>query len=74
MRALGFEPKKEEIRKMIADADRDGSGVIDFPEFLEMMTQKMADEFISLVGQRNKQDIIRGLIEEWMKKEKNNKQ
>jgi H2-forming N5,N10-methylenetetrahydromethanopterin dehydrogenase-like enzyme len=36
-----------------------------------MMTQKMADEFISLVGQRNKQDIIRGLIEEWMKKEKN---
>jgi len=39
-----------------------------------MMTQKMADEFISLVGQRNKQDIIRGLIEEWMKKEKNNKQ
>ena len=40
MRALGFEPKKEEIRKMIADADRDGSGVIDFPEFLDMMTQK----------------------------------
>jgi H2-forming N5,N10-methylenetetrahydromethanopterin dehydrogenase-like enzyme len=36
-----------------------------------MMTQKMADEFISLVGQRNKQEIIRGLIEEWMKKEKN---
>jgi hypothetical protein len=36
-----------------------------------MMTQRMADEFISLVGQRNKQDIIRGLIEEWMKKEKN---
>merc|ERR1712046_493343 len=43
MRALGFEPKKEEIRKMIADADRDGSGVIDFPEFLDMMTQKMAE-------------------------------
>mgnify|MGYP001395403662 CR=1 FL=1 len=34
---------KEEIRKMIADADRDGSGVIDFPEFLDMMTQKMAE-------------------------------
>ena len=43
LRALGFEPKKEEIRKMIADADRDGSGVIDFPEFLDMMTQKMAE-------------------------------
>ena len=26
MRALGFEPKKEEIKKMIADIDKDGSG------------------------------------------------
>ena len=25
MRALGFEPKKEEIRKMVAEVDRDGS-------------------------------------------------
>ena len=43
MRALGFEPKKEEIRKMITDVDKDGSGVIDFPEFLDMMTAKMAE-------------------------------
>ncbi len=73
MRALGFEPKKEEIRKvrgscysilkdlvfcwltlcvtfrivahlptpqMIEDIDVDGSGTIDFQEFLSMMTQK----------------------------------
>jgi len=26
MRALGFEPKKEEIKKMIADIDKEGSG------------------------------------------------
>ncbi len=26
MRALGFEPKKEEIKRMIADVDKDGSG------------------------------------------------
>jgi len=26
MRALGFEPKKEEIKKMIADIDKDGTG------------------------------------------------
>ena len=26
MRALGFEPKKEEIRRMITDIDKDGSG------------------------------------------------
>jgi centrin-1 len=34
MRALGFEPKKEEIKKMISDIDKDGSGTIDFNEFL----------------------------------------
>jgi centrin-1 len=43
MRALGFEPRKEEVRKMIQDIDRDGSGTIDFPEFLEMMSSKMAE-------------------------------
>ncbi len=26
MRALGFEPKKEEIKKMIQDIDKDGTG------------------------------------------------
>lgn len=41
MRALGFEPKKEEIRKMIADIDKEGSGTIDFSDFLSMMTVKM---------------------------------
>lgn len=41
MRALGFEPKKEEIKKMIADVDRDGTGTIDYNEFLQLMTQKM---------------------------------
>lgn len=45
MRALGFEPKKEEIKKMISDIDKDGSGTIDFNEFLEMMTAKMVYSF-----------------------------
>lgn len=31
MRALGFEPKKEEIRKMISDIDKDGSGTCPRP-------------------------------------------
>lgn len=43
MRALGFEPKKEEIKKMIADIDKEGSGTIDFEDFLAMMTQKMVE-------------------------------
>ena len=41
MRALGFEPKKEEIRKMIADINKDDSGTIDFGKFLVMMTSKI---------------------------------
>lgn len=43
MRALGFEPTKEEIRKMIADIDKDHSGTIDFIEFRNMMAAKMAE-------------------------------
>ena len=43
MRALGFECKRDEIKKMIADVDQNGSGVIDYGEFLDMMTQKMAE-------------------------------
>jgi len=41
MRALGFEPKKEEIQKMISDVDDDGSGSIEYEEFLKMMTHKI---------------------------------
>lgn len=48
MRALGFEPKKEEIKKMISDIDKDGSGTIDFQEFLDLMTAKMV-KYLKLV-------------------------
>merc|ERR1712137_1031177 len=41
MRALGFEPKQEEIDKMVRDVDDDGSGSVDYPEFLEMMAHKL---------------------------------
>ena len=41
MKALGFDVKKDELKKMIADVDADGSGNIEFPEFLDMMTGKM---------------------------------
>lgn len=43
MRALGFEPKKEEIKKMIGEVDKDGTGKISFADFLTVMTQKMVD-------------------------------
>lgn len=44
IRALGFEPKKEEIKKMIADIDKDGTGKISFDDFLELMSIKMAEK------------------------------
>jgi len=28
MRALGFEPKREEIKKMIAEIDKEGTGML----------------------------------------------
>ena len=43
MRALGFEPKREEIKKMISDLDQEGNGVIEYNDFLELMTVKMAE-------------------------------
>ncbi|KAH8321749.1 hypothetical protein KR074_011243, partial [Drosophila pseudoananassae] len=44
IRALGFEPKKEEIKRMIADIDKDGSGRLTFNDFLHLMTVKMAEK------------------------------
>ena len=43
MRALGFEPKKEEVRKLLQDMDRDGSGTIEFGEFMEAMAEKIQE-------------------------------
>lgn len=41
MRALGFEPKKEEIKKMIAETDKEGIGTISFEKFFAIMSVKM---------------------------------
>nr|GMD56814.1 caltractin [Ipomoea batatas] len=43
MRALGFEMTEEQIEQMIADVDKDGSGAIDFDEFVYMMTAKIGE-------------------------------
>merc|ERR1711918_294243 len=44
MRALGFEVKNEELKKIVSDVDNDGNGTIEFAEFLEMMTGKMGEK------------------------------
>merc|ERR1711934_102602 len=41
MKALGFEPKKEEIAKMVKEMDKDGDATVDFEEFCKMMAEKM---------------------------------
>ncbi len=43
MRSLGFDTKNPAIFKMISDMDEDGSGEIEFDEFLDMMTAKMQE-------------------------------
>ena len=44
MTSLGFEAKNQTIYQMISDLDEDGSGAIDFDEFLDMMTARMSDK------------------------------
>ncbi|XP_032258166.1 calmodulin-1-like [Phoca vitulina] len=42
MRSLGQNPTEAELQDMM-EADADGNGIIDFPEFLTMMARKMKD-------------------------------
>ncbi|KAB0400049.1 hypothetical protein E2I00_003615 [Balaenoptera physalus] len=44
MRALGFEPRKEEMKRMTAEVDKEGTGKVSFNDFLAVMTQKMAEK------------------------------
>jgi CRP-like cAMP-binding protein len=41
MRALGLDPGRHELTRMLAEVDKDNNGIIDFQEFLHMMTAQM---------------------------------
>jgi calmodulin len=43
MRSLGHNPTEMELQDMIKLYDKDESGTIDFPEFLDLMTTKMKE-------------------------------
>merc|ERR1711939_1015101 len=52
MRALGFEIKNEELKKMVSDIDNDGNGTIEFAEFLGMMTDD--EELQDMINQADR--------------------
>lgn len=52
MRAMGFELKKEELMKMINEVDPEGTGKMNFNDFLNLMTQKM-------FGKDSDEDILK---------------
>ena len=62
MRALGFEPKKEEIKKMIADIDKEGAGKIsttknyqNFDTHISILFKKGTidfNDFLTLMSQK----------------------
>ena len=43
LKNLGIDAKNQTLANMMADLDKDGSGKIDFDEFINMMTAKMSD-------------------------------
>ncbi|XP_053129275.1 uncharacterized protein LOC128335291 [Hemicordylus capensis] len=43
IRALGFEPSKDELRKIMLNVDKEGSGKIGFDAFYSVMTHKMSE-------------------------------
>jgi Ca2+-binding EF-hand superfamily protein len=44
MTSLGFEAKSASIFQMLADMDADGSGAIDFSEWLGLLTKRVSDK------------------------------
>lgn len=44
MRALGFEPKKEEIKKLGAELDKERTGFVAFDDFAALMAKKIEEK------------------------------
>ncbi|XP_057329781.1 uncharacterized protein LOC130670394 [Microplitis mediator] len=52
LRALGFEPKRDELKKLVGEVDPDNEGVICYEDFLTLMATKMGEK-------DNKEEILR---------------
>ena len=44
MQALGFQPNREEIRKILIDLDQNNDGVLQYNEFFDLMTKKIGNK------------------------------
>ena len=44
MRALGCEPRKEDIKKLVGEVDKEGTGQVDFDGYLQIVLNKMAEK------------------------------
>lgn len=53
MAALGFNPKRSEIDKMVKEMDKDGDATIDLEEFMIMLAEKMNQ-------QDGKEEMLKG--------------
>ena len=61
MRALGFEPKKEEIKKMINDIDKDGSGILDINDIKSSYNASKHPDVIA--GKKTEDNILVEFLE-----------
>ncbi|XP_035697593.1 troponin C, skeletal muscle-like [Branchiostoma floridae] len=41
LKQIGLNPSRKELEEIMAEADEDGSGTMDFDEFLELMAKQM---------------------------------
>ncbi len=44
MRALGFEPKREEVRKILVDMGKEGSEFLTYDDFVSIMSRKYTEK------------------------------
>ncbi|XP_078696154.1 troponin C-like isoform X2 [Branchiostoma floridae x Branchiostoma belcheri] len=44
LKQIGLNPSRKELEEIMAEADEDGSGTMDFDEFLELMAKQMHQE------------------------------
>lgn len=47
LRSLGFEPRKDEVKKLMSDNDKDNSGKINKAQFLEIFRAKWVSRSVA---------------------------